>query len=251
MPKSSQKTTKQNHLTAPAIAVSGISVRFGAQYALENVSLKIPSGSFSAIIGPNGSGKSTLIKVITGLMKPHAGQVRILGRHLHDVRHAIGYVPQKFDFDRNFPITVKEFLNLAAHKHLLKGQIENNIEDVGLSDQILDQALGTLSGGQLQRVLIAQALLKQPSILILDEPASGIDITGEEQLMSLFGRLVDEHGTTIVLVSHDISSVAKNVDQVICLNKKLICAGSPSKTLSKKQLKQLFGEHKELYHHHH
>ena len=251
MPKPSKKTTKQKHVSAPAIAVSGISVVFDGHQVLDNVTLKIPSGSFSAIIGPNGSGKSTLIKVITGLIKPMAGQVRVLGRHLHDVRHAIGYVPQKFDFDRNFPITVEEFLNLAAHKHVLKGQIESIVEDVGLSDAILEQPLGVLSGGQLQRVLIAQALLKQPSILILDEPASGVDITGEEQLMSLFSRLVDEQGTTIVLVSHDISSVAKNVDQVICLNKKLVCAGSPSKTLSKKQLKQLFGEHKELYHHHH
>ena len=248
MPKSSQKITKS---ALPAISVSGITVSFGNHNVLDNITLKIPSGSFTAIIGPNGSGKSTFIKAIIGLLKPKKGSIRILGQHLHDVRHTIGYVPQTFDFDRSFPITIAEFLDLDMHKHVQESQLHESLKDVGLASNILDQQLGSLSGGQLQRVLIAQALIKRPSILILDEPAAGIDMSGEQQLMELLGNLSEEHGTTVVLVSHDISSVAKNVDQVICLNQKLICAGSPAKTLTKKQLGKLFGEHKELYHHHH
>lgn len=246
MPKSSPKTTN-----LPAIAVSGVTVSFGHHDILDNITIKIPNGSFTAIIGPNGSGKSTFIKVIVGLLKPKKGHVRILGQHLHDIRHTIGYVPQTFDFDRSFPITVEEFLHLVSHKHITSAQLHEALADIGLTRSILDQKLGDLSGGQRQRVLIAQALIKRPSILILDEPAAGIDMHGEQQLMELLGTLSQEHGTTVVLVSHDISSVAKNVDQVICLNQKLICAGSPAKTLTKKQLGKLFGEHKELYHHHH
>lgn len=245
MPKLSSKTNK-----IPAVHVERLTVAFDGNTVLEDISFSIKKGEIVAIIGPNGSGKSTLVKAILQLVRAKSGDVQIFGKHLHEARNLIGYVPQKFHFDRNFPITVSEFLKLALHKQAPEDQIEEKIKEVGLKPAVQRQLIGTLSGGQLQRVLIAQAILNNPSLLILDEPATGIDIIGEATFYDIVEHLNVEHGTTVILVSHDVSMISQHVNQVICINKKMLCSGPPKKALSEKKIKEVFGD-AHVYHHHH
>ncbi|MDP2631169.1 MAG: metal ABC transporter ATP-binding protein [Candidatus Uhrbacteria bacterium] len=234
-----------------ALTVQHLCVSFDNNEVLKDVSFTLSEGTIAAVIGPNGSGKTTLISTILGLVKPEKGEIKILGRHLHEVRHLIGYVPQRFHFDKYFPITVREYLDLARHKNHAKSRIEEKIREVGLDLSILTAKLGTLSGGQLQRVLIAQAILNNPSILILDEPATGIDIVGEAAFVNILKHLNEEHNTTILLVSHDVTMVMKFVDEVICVNKKLLCAGPPRTALTPRKLEDLYGGESHLYEHSH
>jgi len=157
----------------PAIFVENLSVRYGEHAVVDSVSFSIESGKIAAIVGPNGSGKTTLMKAILGLV-PSRGEIIVLGQHLHDVRSRVGYVPQRFTFDRDFPITVEEFLNLARSSKCASSRITTVVKEVGLTPLILHKHLGNLSGGQLQRILIAQAILHDPAILFLDEPAERV-----------------------------------------------------------------------------
>jgi len=241
--------SKSSPTTNSAIEVKDLRVQFEEHVVLEHVTFIVPEKSITAVIGPNGSGKTTLIRAILGLTKYNRGSVSLFGQPLDHVRKAIGYVPQRFEFDRQFPMTVREFMDLARHKHTKPSAITQAMRDVGLASSVLQQQLGTLSGGQLQRTLIAQAILNQPKLLILDEPSSGIDVVGEAAFFHMIDRLRNVHGTTIIIVSHDISFVATSVDHVICINQKLMCSGPPKRTLTKENLEHLFGS-TNIYHHH-
>lgn len=238
----------------PAIKVENLIVQFGKDRVLNDVSFEIGAGQVVAIIGPNGSGKSTLVKTLLGLEKADRGTVLFFDKPLHKSRSLIGYVPQRFAFDKDFPITVKEFLHLRLGKH--HTSVHQKLRQVGLRPEVGEQQLGALSGGEMQRVLIAQAILHDPQILFLDEASAGIDVGGEQNLLDIIRRLSEEHGTTVVMVSHEIDIVAQFVDQVICLNRALICHGTPKEILTEKTLKGLFGDHASVYehevpHHHH
>jgi len=233
----------------PAIFVENLSVKYGEHAVVDNVSFSIEQGKIAAIVGPNGSGKTTLMKAILGLI-PSRGEIIVLGQHLHDVRSRVGYVPQRFTFDRDFPITVEEFLNLARSSSCATSRITTVIKEVGLTPLVLHKQLGHLSGGQLQRILIAQAILHDPAILFLDEPATGIDVVGETAIHDVIEHLNKEHNTTVLMVSHDIAMISSLVDQVLCLNKKLLCSGPPKKALTQKSLSDLFGSHHSFYEHH-
>jgi ABC-type Mn2+/Zn2+ transport system ATPase subunit len=251
MPRPSRKTSDKEQVTVPAVAVTGCTVAYGRNVVLEDVSFSVGQGEIAAVIGPNGSGKTTLIKAVLGLVPAAAGEIRVFGKHFHAVRNLIGYVPQRFDFDRNFPITVAEFMDLARHPHCPKSRIQEKMREVGLPAKVLDEQLGNLSGGQLQRALIAQAILNNPQILFLDEPSSGIDIAGEATFYELIEHLNVEHKTTILLVSHDVAMVSGIVDNVICVNKKLLCYGPPQAALTAKKISELFGPESHLYDHPH
>lgn len=233
------------------MTVDRCTVAVGETPILEEVSFTVAQGEVAALIGPNGSGKSTLMRTILGLIPPRSGRIALFGKHLHAVRDMIGYVPQRFDFDREFPLTVREFMDLARHAHCPPSRIAEKIKEVGLPAKVLDQRLGSLSGGQLQRTLIAQAILNNPAILFLDEPSSGIDIAGEATLYEIIGHLNREHGTTILLVSHDIGAVSDLVDNVICVNKKLLCYGPPRSALTLRKMHELFGPQEGFYQHGH
>ncbi len=233
----------------PAISLSHVSIAYGSHVVLDDISFEVPQGDVAAVIGPNGSGKSTLLKAILGLVPSRFGEIRIFGKHLHAMRGVVSYVPQNFDFARDFPLTVGEFMDLARHPHSPASRIEEKVRLVGLSPTILDQNVGTLSGGQLQRILIAQAILNNPSILFLDEPSTGIDIVGEAAFYDIIRKLNEETDATILIVSHDIAVVSNVVDMVICVNKKLMCSGPPSTALSDKTLAELFGHKMSLYRH--
>jgi zinc transport system ATP-binding protein len=242
----------QKKPVTPYITVSNLTHYYHQTVILENISCTIQKGSITAIIGPNGSGKTTLVKAIIGLLSPTTGTITIDDKSPSDMRTHIGYVPQKLEFDRTLPITVEEFLQVYQCKgqdHRYKN-ITEVLREVGLEKE-LKQKIGTLSGGQFQRALIARAIFHEKDIIVLDEPSAGIDIEGEQNLYEIIERLNRVQGITCIIISHDISIVHRFADTVICLNKKKICQGAPSSTITPEVLKQLYGPDAGVYHHHH
>lgn len=221
------------------LTVHDISVRYGERVVLDRVSFSVDRGDVVAIIGPNGSGKTTLVRAILGLTV-------VAGDILWEERPSIGYVPQYVDFDRSFPLTVEELLLLRLpghrfwrHDDIAHDAVNHVLHDVGAA-KLIEKPIGVLSGGELQRVLIANALLPNPSLLVLDEPSSGIDIEGEETIYSLIHRLAEQRGMTVLLVSHDLDIVFRYASKVVCVNRKLICQGVPSKVLTAQMLSKAY-----------
>ena len=220
----------------------------GGQMALENINAVITEGEIVSIIGPNGSGKTTLIKCILGLL-PYTGRILLFEKESKKAFADIGYVPQRFSFDRHFPLTVAELLKLASQD---KKDIAASLREVDMH-KCIHHKLGELSGGQLQRVLIARAIVNRPKLLILDEPTSGIDREGESNFYEIIKAQNQTYGTTVVMVSHEINMVYAYATQVICLNKSLICAGSPREVITKDSMARLYGENvaAQKHSHHH
>ncbi|MBN1585452.1 metal ABC transporter ATP-binding protein [Candidatus Uhrbacteria bacterium] len=250
MPEQSPKTNN-----IPAVSVRDLTVVYGSNRILDQVSFEVSQGSVAAIIGPNGSGKTTAVRAILGLIPKNSGRVHLLGKHVHSVRTLIGYVPQRFEFDHDFPMTVGEYMDMARRlrcsRHFRPEIIPKKIKEVGLREDILSANLGELSGGQLQRVLIAQAIINDPAILFLDEPTTGIDISGEASLYGIIEHLNRVHNTTVIMVTHDISVISNVVDTVICLNRKMLCYGPPKTALTERKLNELFGKRSGIYEHRH
>ena len=213
---------------------------------IDNVSFSIPEKATTILIGPNGSGKTTLLKIMIGLLEPTSGTVRVYGKKPKDMRKSIGYVPQKLYFDKTFPITVMEFLQLADTSS--KNEILSVLESVGAQD-LVSSRIGELSGGQLQRTLVARSLLGKPKILFLDEPVSGIDISGEQNFYDLIKDIQEKYGVTVVMVSHEVNVVSQIANQVICINKEMLCSGEPSEALLPEVIEQLYGKNVSLYKH--
>lgn len=232
----------------PILEVNDLSVRFGNFPALDHVSFSIEKQEIIAVIGPNGSGKTTLLKAILGLI-PYDGEIKIFGKNTPQVLPLLGYVPQHFAFEKTFPLTVEEFVNLTCRKPE-KLPFGGALHAVGMAE-LKDKLIGELSGGQLQRVLIAHAMLHQPKILFLDEATSGIDIEGLADFYSTIQRLNREHGVTVMMVSHEISMVYKFTDRIICLNRDLISHGETKTALTKEVLKKLYGDNADLKTHNH
>jgi zinc transport system ATP-binding protein len=233
-----------------AVQAEGLWLSFGSdEPVLQDVSFSIPQESITAIIGPNGSGKTTLLKVLLGFLSPQKGKVWVLGKTPQQARREVAYVPQRFTFDKSFPITVLEFLQLS-HPHCPKEKIAQYLGHLSIAET-LQMKLGSLSGGQLQRVLIERSMLGDPKVLFLDEPAAGIDISGAQTFYELVLHLHREHGSTIVMVSHELDVVANYADLVLCLNRKLVCQGRPQQVLTPDTLKELYGKEAAIYHHNH
>lgn len=230
------------------ISIQRVSVSFYNNIALDKVSFDIEKGEIACVIGPNGSGKTTLIRAILGL-DPHKGNILFNGEPVKKHLDKIGYIPQKFDFDKTFPITVKEFLDLAnsAYKQNIKKEICREIQ----IQNIMHKKLGDLSGGQFQRVLMAQAIAKQPQLLILDEPTTGVDMEGIKNFYEIVRHFNKNHQATIILVSHEVSMVYNLATTVICLNKKVICHGKPKEVINESMLNELYGSHLTPHIHHH
>jgi len=232
----------------PLLEVKGLSVRFAGIPALENVSFTIEKEAIIAVIGPNGSGKTTLLKAILGLV-PYEGEIRLFARPVRQVLPQVGYVPQRFAFDPSFPLTVEEFINLTCRTPE-KLPVHGALDEVGMGE-FKGKLIGELSGGQLQRVLLAHALLHRPRILFLDEATSGIDIEGQGDFYSTIQRLNREHGVTVLMVSHEISMVYKFTDRIICLNRDLVSHGETRSALTAEVLRSLYGENADFKAHGH
>ncbi len=219
----------------PAIELHGVDVRFGDRVALEGIDLTVRAGDFVGIIGPNAGGKTTLLRVILGLETPVRGEVRVFGRPPAQARGTIGYVPQHARFDRDFPITVRETVamgRLGARRRVAgpgpdRQPVEDILARVGLTG-VADIPVGRLSGGQLQRTLIARALATGPRVLLLDEPTASLDTPIGRSVYELLNRLADE--IPVVLVSHDIGVISQSVRSIACLNVRLHYHGSPALT---------------------
>ena len=214
----------------------------------------------SAIIGPNGAGKSTLIKTILGLIQARSGEIKLFnstGKQLKRLKPEIGYIPQKFPFDRTFPLTVSELVGLGLNskqwwydRKRQRGKIDRALEQVHLA-QKAQQKIGTLSGGELKRVLLAYCLVVPRRLLVLDEALAGVDATGEMEFAALLNNLKREHHWTILEVSHDLDLVSRYCDSVICMNRRLLYQGSPSTTLTPENLLQIYGSLVSPTCHHH
>ncbi len=242
MPKPSATTNKV------AIAAEALTIAFDGRRALDHVTVEVPTGSVTAIVGPNGSGKTTFVKACLGLLTPSIGSVEVLGGTPAAARSRTGYVPQRFSFPADFPLTVAEFLEFHRRPETPPVHAGHALVEVGLDRRLVHAKLGTLSGGQMQRALLAAAILNAPDLLFLDEPSAAVDVAGERTLYSLIRHLNADHGTTVVMVSHDLGAVAKAVDQVICLDRKLIASGAPKKVLTEATLAKLFGDEVDTIH---
>ncbi|MFA6296454.1 MAG: metal ABC transporter ATP-binding protein [Patescibacteria group bacterium] len=236
------------HSDIIAIKVSDLTVKYDSFVALEGINLEISKGCFVSIIGPNGSGKTTLIRAMLGLNNLTSGKVEIFGKSIWEQKKIVGYVPQRFIFDKTFPITIEEFLKFSLQKGTSSEKIDEKLKEVNMEDQ-KKKLLGNLSGGQLQRVLIARAILNDPQILFLDEPASGIDIGGEKSFYDLLDYLNLKYKITIVMISHELDVVAKYAHRVICLDRKLVCYGDPKTILDAEMVKRLYGQDVAIHQH--
>jgi zinc transport system ATP-binding protein len=244
----------------PIVTVKDLSVMRGEYLAVDNVSFDLLPGTHTAIIGPNGAGKSTLIKTILGLIAKRSGEIELLNstdKQLKRFKTEIGYIPQKFAFDRTFPLTVSELVGLGLNtkqwwysNQRKRGIIQQALEQVHLSKQA-KQKIGTLSGGELKRVLLAYCLVVPRRLLVLDEALAGVDATGEMEFAALLNNLKQEHNWTILEVSHDLDLVSKYCDSVICLNRRLLYQGSPQTTLTPENLLQIYGSLVSPICHHH
>lgn len=210
------------------IVLKDVWVQYDGMTVLENINLTIKQHDFLGIIGPNGGGKSTLLKVILGLVKPRKGTIKVCGDTPRKNRKYIGYVPQYSLFDMDFPMSVWDVVLMGrlGHAGLLKKftNIDKKMAlDALMNVDMLDyknHQIGSLSGGQRQRVFIARALAANPRLLLLDEPASGIDTVMQEEFYELLEKL-NKNKMTIIMVSHDITAVSVHVDKIACLNHRL------------------------------
>ena len=237
------------------IDIDDVSFNYGDVPVLEDICLKIYEDEFIGIIGPNASGKSTLLKLILGLLKPDKGTIKVFNDDGKPLSNHIGYVPQHITFPRDFPVTVQEVV-MMGHITASSRMFRFNKNEIASSRQamqaleledIAKRQIGALSGGQLQRVLIARALVCEPEILILDEPTSNVDMRIEEDIFSLL-KNYSEH-MTIIVVSHDIAFISGYVDRVACLNRTLVCHDTES--ISGKMIEELYDAPVKMIHHHH
>lgn len=227
------------------IEIKNVYYRYREPLVLEDITLDIMAGEFIGVVGPNGSGKSTLLKLMLGLLKPVKGTVKVKGKSPAKGRSAIGYVPQYANFEKNFPITVLDtvLLGRVTRRSSFVGYSD---KDIQMAERVLretevqelkDRIINTLSGGQLQRVLIARALISSPDILMLDEPTSNVDSRMEEDIFDLLKKLNKK--STIIVVSHDIGFISEYVTRVACLNRTLICHETAA--ISGKTIEELYG----------
>jgi zinc transport system ATP-binding protein len=233
-------------MARPLIVAHGISLSRDGQALLEHVDLAVAAGEVVTLIGPNGAGKTTLLRILLGLERPDRGAID----KVRDL--VIGYVPQALHIDPALPLTVERFLGLAPGAS--PAAVRASLAEVG-APQVARQAIQEISGGELQRVMLARALICNPRLLILDEPVQGVDFAGQLQLYGLIGRIRDRRRCGILMVSHDLHLVMSATDRVVCLNRHVCCSGTPEAVSADPAYVALFGQRAvaelAVYHHHH
>jgi len=237
------------------ISFDNVSFAYNHINVLEDICVDIEAEEFFGIIGPNAGGKSTLLKLMLGMLKPDKGNIRVLGQTPIQASQQIGYVPQYPSFPRNFPINVLDVVLLGClGKGSRFGGFSRYDREIALESlrvveisRLSDVPIAELSGGQVQRMLIARALAAQPEILVLDEPTANIDVQAEENIFSLL-KQYNEH-MTIIVVSHDIAFISGYVNRVGCLNTCLVC--HETEAISGKTIEELYGAPVKMIHHEH
>lgn len=230
----------------PLVSGRGLRLVRDGRVVLDGIDIDIGRGEIVTLIGPNGAGKSSLVRLILKLERPDAGSVT------HAPGTRIGYVPQRFAVDRAMPITVERFLSLG--QTVSRARIAEVLAEVGAA-HVRDSQLARLSGGELQRVVMARALLRDPTLLVLDEPLSGVDTSGEAELYRLIRGVSEAHRLGVLLVSHDLHVVMARSDRVICLNRHVCCSGVPEAVAAHPEYAAMFGPDAArdlaIYRHHH
>ncbi|CAD7856936.1 MAG: Zinc ABC transporter, ATP-binding protein ZnuC [Olavius algarvensis Gamma 1 endosymbiont] len=247
----------------PIIEVRDLTFSYGAAPVLEGVNLQVAAGEFLGIVGPNAGGKSTLLKLILGLVEPQSGRIAVLGKRPREATRRLGYVPQYPGFPREFPITVEQTVllgrigrrapagRLGAWMPVGIGKADRRVVQRVLAEvEVADLAhrqVGSLSGGQLQRVLLARALASEPAVMILDEPTANIDLRLESDIFDLLERL--NARMTILVVSHDVGFISGYVTRVACLNRTLVCHHTDE--VDGQVIQALYGEQVRMVAHRH
>jgi len=248
-------TEEVNSAGTPLIISDGCCVHFGNAPALESVNFAINKGKKVAVVGPNGGGKSTLFNAIAGLVPLSDGSLTIEGKTPEESRGTVSYVPQKDLINWNFPLSVKQVvemglvsrksINLFSRKKINE-KIKKALNDVGLLHKI-NESIKSLSGGQLQRVMIARALAQDSNILLLDESFSAVDIGAQEDIMQLINS-INLDGKTVLIATHDVNNLEDKFDEVLCLNKHCCAYGDPSEVLTQEVIEEMYGSHNNLIH---
>lgn len=228
------------------IRIDNVSLKFKQATVLQRINLTLRENAIITLIGPNGAGKTTLVRIILGLLAPTTGSItRAPGLRL-------GYMPQKLHLDPTFPLTVLRFLSLGRKAKL--DEVRNTLDRVGAL-HLQQHSFHDLSGGETQRILLARALLADPQLLVLDEPAQGVDVNGQSELYELISAIRHERACSILMISHDLHLVMSATDHVVCLNQHICCAGHPRSISQDPSFIALFGKQHAsayaLYHHHH
>ena len=238
-----------------AVQIRDLSFSYGDFPVLEHINLEVQQGEFFGIIGPNASGKSTLLRVILGLLQPDRGSISVFGTKPRRARTRIGYVPQYPGYRREFPVTVRDVVLMGRlgvtsrlgrytaqdHEHALQAMRAVQVDDIAA------RPIAHLSGGQMQRMLIARALACDPQLLILDEPTSNIDLRAEESIFALLKQY--NARMTIIVVSHDVAFISSYVDRVGCLNRTLVCHETAA--ISGRTIEELYGTDVKMIQHSH
>ena len=242
------QTHAHDGYTHQAVSFQNLGVSYGLTVALEEVSFAVENGSLSTVIGPNGGGKSTLLKSVVGLVKPDRGQVLVDGRPSHRMRRHVGFVPQLEQVDWNFPATVWDVVMMGLtparglfrmHSRANREAAAEALETVGMAEY-RKRGIGELSGGQRRRVLLARAIAAEPSVLLLDEPMSGLDPTAQHRFLDIIDELRDD-GATVIMCTHDLTCVSARASDVAVINCRLVAYGPPEEVLLESVLANAFG----------
>lgn len=215
------------------IRADRISKHFADRTVLQDVTVQLAAGKVVTLIGPNGAGKTTLVRILLGLIEPDSGRL------FRQPGLRIGYMPQKVSLQSTMPLTVTGFLRLSPRQS--RAAIDATLALLNIT-HLGPQQLVSISGGELQRVLLARALLQEPQLLILDEPAQGVDLAGQAELYQLIGKIRTERGCGVLMISHDLQLVMSATDEVICLNHHICCHGEPEHVSTDPAFLDLFGE---------
>lgn len=235
----------QNAQSEYLIKAQNLSLKIADRQILDAINIEVKKGEIVTLVGPNGSGKTSLVRLLLGLSKPSSGSIEL------KPGLSIGYMPQQIHINPVLPMSVRRFLQLLGK--LKTEQIEQVAEQVGVT-LLLDSPVQNISGGEFQRVMLARALLKTPDILVLDEPAQGVDINGQQELYQLIFKIREQIGCGVLMISHDLHLVMAATDRVLCLNTHICCQGHPEAVSQHPEYLKLFGSSHEglaVYTHNH
>lgn len=233
----------------PAIVARDLSAGYGSRPVWSSATFTVPAGSFTAILGPNGSGKSTLVRLILGLLPPAAGQIQILGEAPKRGNPRIGYVPQGSHFDPDLSVRARDFVGLGVDGHKwgvrlggrakVMAAVDSSIASVG-ADDYAGRQLGRLSGGEQQRLLLAQALVGGPSMLLLDEPLSHLDVRNQQAIVQLISDVARERHLTVLLIAHDVNPLLPHIDHVLYVAHGRLAMGKPADIITSESLSRIY-----------
>jgi zinc/manganese transport system ATP-binding protein len=238
------------------VVLDQLEVRLGGTPVLQDMSLTIQSGEFIVILGPNGAGKSTFLKLLLGLVRPTAGTVQVLGSTPQRGNQAIGYAPQHRSLDTELPLRARDLVGFGLDGHLWGTGLPNRSRRERIEKALLevdalelaDAPVGRLSGGEQQRLLIAQALLTNPKLLLLDEPLANLDLAHQQEVVALVSHLNRQHGVTVLLVAHDINPLLQVTDRVLYIAHGHCRLGAPHEIITSQTLSNLYGSPVEVIH---